>query len=624
MARYEITAPDGSRYEITAPDNASEAQVMEYAQSQWSEKPKAPSQEELRARYQQEQLSEMSGPQRFFAGAGAGLTNIGQGLGQMVGLTSRADVEETRRLQKPLVESGAGMAGNITGTVAGFAPTAFIPGANTLTGAALLGAGTGLVAPSTSTTETATNALAGGVLGPAALLAARAVPAALQGAKGLIEPFYGKGQQQIASRALTRFAGSPQAARQAAQRAAAATPEIPGVRNTLGEVADNAGLAQLERALRQNPEVATQFTEQLSGNRAAMLSALQGVAGDDAALAAARQTRGDAADVLYGQARSVDQMRRSLIDADNRVLQGQRSSVFNAPPAQTLTTEGMEALKQRPSMKTAAALAQRLASEKGTPMKDPFSSVNGLHYVKLALDDMIEKASSPTSKQGKNTKGALIETKKALLKEIEDISPMYRSGREVYEQMSQPINQMEIGRELVNRFQPALADFGADTRTTAAIYAKALRDADALAQDVTGSSAAKMADILTPEQMKTATGVAKELAKRAKADELGRIPGSNTAQNLVSQNLMRQILGPLGLPESIGESTLTQSLLRVPQFAASLGEKRVLTTLAEAMQDPAMAIRLMQMTEQQSIPMRGLLAVEPYIAPGALGMYGAQ
>ena len=31
MARYEITAPDGSKYEVTAPDDASEAQVLDYA-----------------------------------------------------------------------------------------------------------------------------------------------------------------------------------------------------------------------------------------------------------------------------------------------------------------------------------------------------------------------------------------------------------------------------------------------------------------------------------------------------------------------------------------------------------------------------------------------------------------
>lgn len=35
MARYEITAPDGGRYEITAPDNATEAEVLAFAQRQF-------------------------------------------------------------------------------------------------------------------------------------------------------------------------------------------------------------------------------------------------------------------------------------------------------------------------------------------------------------------------------------------------------------------------------------------------------------------------------------------------------------------------------------------------------------------------------------------------------------
>ena len=39
MATYEITAPSGEAFEITAPDNASEADVMSYAQQQFSAQP---------------------------------------------------------------------------------------------------------------------------------------------------------------------------------------------------------------------------------------------------------------------------------------------------------------------------------------------------------------------------------------------------------------------------------------------------------------------------------------------------------------------------------------------------------------------------------------------------------
>lgn len=40
MARYEITAPDGTRYEITAPEGASEQDVMSYAQQQFAQAPR--------------------------------------------------------------------------------------------------------------------------------------------------------------------------------------------------------------------------------------------------------------------------------------------------------------------------------------------------------------------------------------------------------------------------------------------------------------------------------------------------------------------------------------------------------------------------------------------------------
>lgn len=36
MATYRITAPDGGEYEITAPDGATEAEVLAYAQKNFS------------------------------------------------------------------------------------------------------------------------------------------------------------------------------------------------------------------------------------------------------------------------------------------------------------------------------------------------------------------------------------------------------------------------------------------------------------------------------------------------------------------------------------------------------------------------------------------------------------
>jgi hypothetical protein len=110
----------------------------------------------------------MSTTDKVLAGAGKAIYDIGRGAGQLVGLVDRADIEESRRLDAPLMNTGAGKVGNFVGNVAAFAPTAFIPGANTYTGAGVIGAGIGLLQPSTSTAETVTNVgagAAGGVVG---------------------------------------------------------------------------------------------------------------------------------------------------------------------------------------------------------------------------------------------------------------------------------------------------------------------------------------------------------------------------------------------------------------------------------------------------------------------------
>lgn len=79
----------------------------------------------------------------------------------------RQQVAEARRLDAPLMNTGAGMAGNVAGNVAAVAPTAVIPGANTYAGASAIGALTGLAQPSASTGETLFNAGLGGAGGAA-------------------------------------------------------------------------------------------------------------------------------------------------------------------------------------------------------------------------------------------------------------------------------------------------------------------------------------------------------------------------------------------------------------------------------------------------------------------------
>lgn len=182
MARFEITSPDGKKFEISAPDGASEQDVMAYAQSQFS-KP-APTPEKA-----PDPTEGMSTIEKGLAGFGKAIMDTRRGLGQMIPvrrdgkwepLVTQAEVAESRRLDAPLMNTGAGFAGNLAGNAALLAPTALIPGAATVPGAALIGAGAGLIQPTVDRKETLTNVAVGGAAGAAGQALANRVPGMLR------------------------------------------------------------------------------------------------------------------------------------------------------------------------------------------------------------------------------------------------------------------------------------------------------------------------------------------------------------------------------------------------------------------------------------------------------------
>lgn len=183
MARFEITAPDGKKFEITAPDGASEQEVMSYAQAQFS-KP-APQPEKA-----PDPTEGMSAIENGLAGFGKAVMDTRRGIGQMIPvrrngqwepLTTKAEIEESRRLDAPLMSTAAGFTGNLAGNAALLAPTALIPGAATVPGAAIIGGTAGLIQPATSATERLTNVGVGGLAGAGGQALANKVPGMLRG-----------------------------------------------------------------------------------------------------------------------------------------------------------------------------------------------------------------------------------------------------------------------------------------------------------------------------------------------------------------------------------------------------------------------------------------------------------
>ena len=140
-------------------------------------------------------------------------------------------------------------------------------------------------------------------------------------------------QVQIAGRALNAAAGQDAAA--AATRMAGAAPAVAGSLPTAAQVAENGGIAALERSVASRQPA--DFTQRAMEQSAARLQALRGIAGDDVTMAASVAARKAATDPMYAQAKAanyaVDQRLESLLNTP--AMQQATSSIGTEPLGST-------------------------------------------------------------------------------------------------------------------------------------------------------------------------------------------------------------------------------------------------------------------------------------------------
>lgn len=296
MATYRVKSPDGVEWDINAPDGATEDAVMRYARAQWANKSKKPDYKPA------DPTEDMSVGEQALAGAGKAFVDLGRGIGQMTGLVSQAEIDEAKKLDAPLMDTGAGVAGNIGANML----TALIPGGNTVKGAALVGGALSAVQPTATGESRAQNAATGLALGAGGALAAKGIGKGLSAAKGRMANLAAKVEAKAAADAAAETASARSAAGRAAQDAykqlehlreldavGALTPEQTQVFKELSEELAKKAQEKLLPAAAAKKEAAAAFREAIEteAERAAKLAAdrLSGTEAKNQVLARAKR-----------------------------------------------------------------------------------------------------------------------------------------------------------------------------------------------------------------------------------------------------------------------------------------------------------------------------------------------
>lgn len=608
MPIAKIQLPDGRTAKFEVPEGTTQDQVMEFANKQFGSPQPTPVKNTI------DPTEGMSGTQKFLAGTGKAFVDIGRGAGQLLGLVNQKDIDEAKKLDEPLMKTGAGTAGNIVGNVATYAPLALVPGANTIAGGATIGALTGAIQPVGSSDSRLANIGMGGVAGgvvPAAFTAGRTVKAAL------VDPFTEAGRNRIAGALLNKVAENPQ---EAAKRMMTVQGATPGFLPSAGQSSDDAGIASLERTIRATYPQG--FGELDKSQRGALIDALRSVAKTPEERAAAVASRESAVNPLYDQAKNATVTGDSTIDE----------------------------LLKRPSMQAATGRAVNIAQERGgnfsMPKAQPEKTIQGmildaqgnpvatqvpykpaqyqgqtLHDLKMGLDDAI---GTPAMGMQGAERAAAIGTKNEYLNWLEKKIPAYAQAKTTFADMSKPINQMDIGTELYNRFIPALADQGGiPFKSTAQSYANALRNADKLAQNVTGMKGASFYKIMTPEQISLLQGVAKDAAMKASSENLGRNVGSDTVQKIAMSNIAAQA----GIPNWMQNAARLPGgwIKRAGDVVYGSADEQVRQRLADILRNPKEAAIAMQKAGVTPSELNQMLKLLPQGAALSLpGMIGSQ
>jgi hypothetical protein len=522
---------------------------------------------------------------RFAVGAASPVAGVAQLAAEPVSRTLGTQNPVTERLQR-LQEmqqagghEGADLAGLAGAVVAPMGPLSKIPMAASAAGriaqGAGLGAAFGMAQPVTEGDVLARKpeqAMAGAIIGGAIPAVGAGVGKVASAARNIVDPWLPGGADRVAARIANQAAGARRPEVLAALRANQQL--VPGSQPTAGEAAATAGSAEFSGLQKITESLRpSEYAARTRAQDAARSGAVRSFGQDRAALEAAEAARASNAAANYSQA---------------------YQQAVKADPELAL-------IASNPFFKEALPDALRLAQAEGINPKT--DTTRFLHLIKLSLDKRLE--ANATNALGGTERKAVARIKDRLVEWISRKNPAYDQARQQFAQDSVPINQMQVGQALEQKLTSPVE--GAAQRVHQ--YSEALRNPTTLLKQSTHFKGnEQLSDVLTPPQVNTATGVAKDLARAAEHDRLASA-GRQRAQDIVSEVLPAAPAAGMFNPKySVARAIVN----RLTGNASS----KALDALAVRMQDP---VQMAQLMEQLNPVQRKMVLEELMRAAGIAG-----
>jgi hypothetical protein len=578
-----------------------------------------------------EQTDENSAFTNFLVGLSGAAEGWKMALAKLLGRPpSDEEVTAYREAMRSLEGTAGGVGAFTANMLPGLATGGFgaagltgLPAALTLAGiSGATSAAQGALEPTLSTESVAENAAKSGAFGFALPLGIGAVTKAGQKTYGAVKPFFSKEAQQLAGgKMLNTVAGdkTPEILRSLRTTPPTISPLTAGQASAAAGSPEFSAFTALVSG--SKPDVGKALKQAQIANRQV---AIQSFAQTPEALAAAVEARKVADAANYSAANVAGASRRRVAETTVmppktttvRDSTGYPTTTLNAP-TQIPLAPVLQKLQSNSVFNAAKADAQKLAKARiGLPeeyakmpqpviddiIADPTRSVEGLHLMKLTMDEHLKMPIEKSALSGFSS-SAVKGVKNSLLAAMPD---EYQTARIASREAAQKIGQMQVGQKALSVLDQPLGE-----GERGAMLANIVNKEKPLVNAASGNTATSIDQVLEPVQLAKLNNVINEL-------NIDRTFADQAREGAKSATVRKALAGTIDLPHFLNQGVILANAATRKFYGG--GRDKTFAELAKILQDPVETAKIMEKaTKREQNAIRFLVAAQQggaMVAPG--------